>query len=226
MSSKSRCLLQILVVLAICFAGACPLTAQVELLTRNSFLNATDFAGGGSDIQEFTELGSFSGTSTTGEITVSQTSTVTESLFAIEAFADGGSDEMFNVEAFSLFRVDFDLSAASTYLLEGVLEEFEPNDLADSGTTVTLLDRNLSGNSSRLIQISSDPTSIVGFNTSGLLQPGEYTFEVDSRSFGFGSVVSSDLSFTFSSVPEPCSGVMVTGVCIAMATRRRRVTRK
>ena len=220
--------------------GASPLFAQVSLVNRNSFINATNFDAifglpdfglpGGPDIspfrdiQTFTQFGTFSSTATADpDLVASQTSNITNSIFDIQAFANGGAlgGEFPTVEAFSLLTVTFDVSGATTFSLEGLLEDAAAVEVFNRGTAVGLTDEN----NNQLFQFQSDVGAPVQLSLTGTLVPGQYTFEFDSRSFR-NRVLTSDVLFTLESsplsVPEPSCCFLISGIALLATARRRR----
>jgi len=199
--------------------------SQVSITSRSSFINAFDFTDVGVDgeSEETQNFGTFDQSVAFSDISASQTSNVAESIFDIQAFADGGTSATFFTEGQSLLFVEFEVTNSVNYELLGTLEHSG----STGSNTVVSLDGPDSNN--RVEFITSSSGDQIAIDSSGILLPGTYNFNFESRSFGGtagdpGPVLTSDVSLSFTTipVPEPSSLMMAIGLLLVPGVRRTR----
>lgn len=218
--------------------AASPSIAQVNIISRNSFVNASDqsidLSGspfGPSEMDFFSGEGNFNSTLTANSVRTSQDSTITAAIFEIVTFSDAGLTSDLNgigTESITAMDVEFEVTSTVSYLLEGLFDEeiVAPDTNNDSSLSVQVGSGGLGTSDIFSVTSFDDPSTQTNFSSSGILLPGIYTFDFISINVGFsttpGIVSSSEVSLVFSSVPEPSSTSLLGIVALVVGFRRRK----
>lgn len=219
------CVMLLAVTLSI--LGADSANAQINLVDRSSFINASDFTFDGNDQLQtinFQGAGTFNESLVNGDIQASQISSIIGGVFDIQTSSQGGNSSVAGgiTEGITLFNTEFEVLSASTFTLTGLLTEGQST--GGGGADLSLSGGNLD------LNFSSSPSALsVPIDTSGVLLPGIYELDVSTFSLGGSSSLPAGpvsanavLTITGASVPEPSLLLPAMILAIGGSIRRRR----
>jgi len=215
-------------VLAASLLWSASLFAQVNLLSRSSFLNTSDFTFDGNDqlvTTEFSEFGLFDESSVVGNIQAAQLSSFMDNVFEVQTNVVGGNSSSAAglTEAITIFNATFEVTSVSQLSLRGMLVEDFLGEV-EGGSSLTIVGPDTE------ISFSTNPSfTTVPLLLDQIINPGVYDFEVNSSSLGgtsdsppAGSASADVQLFVVSaSVPEPSSLLLLFGLAMPSLLRRR-----
>ena len=168
---------------------------------------------------------SFIGQVDAGNADASQSSSLSLQSLQVSTFADAGSagTEFGSTSASSVFNVVFTIDSPTEFNLVGTLLEddfIESAGFNGGGSSITLT------SDATTFEFFSDFENTVSLDETGILAPDTYTLEISSS--GIGSIIepsattSTDVTITFTSVPEPSHATLLALTTLVSCVRRKK----